>query len=442
MNIVPKLIRSQIKHRPNLLKIVDNIGWLLFDKILRMGVGLLVGVWVARYLGPDQFGLLNFALAFVGLFAAIPALGLQGIVVRDIVSCPKYAQVTLGTAALLQMIAGPVAYLLLLVAIAYMRPDDALARSVVAILGSMMLFEAGKIAVYWFESQIQSRYTVWVQNGTFLVFAVIKIILILQDSSLTAFVWATLAELATASLILVIVMSKRGPSLTSLRFTFERAKTLLTDSWPLVFSSIAVTIYMKIDQIMLGQMMGDEAVGIYTAATRISELWYFIPMSIAASVFPTILEAKKKSEDLYRAHLQKLYNLMVAISLAVAVPLTFIAPLVVNYLYGEAYLGAGPILAIHIWAAIFVFLGVASSQWFIAENMQLLSFVRTAIGAVANVILNLWLIPIYGAIGAAIATVISQAMASWLYDGIQTKTREMFFMKARAMRPINWTQIF
>jgi PST family polysaccharide transporter len=407
-----------------------------------MGVSLLVGIWVARYLGPDQFGLLNFALAFVGLFAALPSLGLQGIVVRDIVRYPNCAQVTLGTAALLQMISGPVAYLLLLVAIMYLRPDDALARSVVCILGSMMLIEATKIAVYWFESQIQSRYTVWVQSSTLLAFALIKIILIMQGSSLTAFVWVTLAELATASLMLLIVMNKHGPSLTSLRFTFERAKTLLTDSWPLIFSAISVTIYMKIDQIMIGQMMGDEAVGIYTAASRISELWYFIPMAIAASVFPTILEAKKKSEDLYYAHLQKLYNLMVVISLAVAVPMTFVSTELVKFLYGEAYLDAGPILAIHIWAAIFVFLGVASGQWFIAENKQLLNLERTAIGAVVNVILNLWLIPIYGSIGAAIATVISQAMASWLYDVVQSKTRKMFLMKAKAMNPVNWIRIF
>ncbi|NCC25319.1 MAG: flippase, partial [Deltaproteobacteria bacterium] len=170
MNITPPFIRRRIEHRPNLVKIVDNIGWLFFDKILRMGVGLFVGVWVARYLGPDQFGLLNFALAFTGLFGAIAALGLQGIVVRDIVRDPESAPVTLGTAAILQLVGGLVAYLLVLVIIAYLRPDDALSRSIVAILGSMLLLKASEIAVFWFESQVQSKYTVWVQNGAFLVF--------------------------------------------------------------------------------------------------------------------------------------------------------------------------------------------------------------------------------------------------------------------------------
>lgn len=442
MNIVPNFIRCRIKHRANLLKIVDNIGWLFFDKILRMGVGLLLGIWIARYLGPEQFGLLNFSLAFVGLFAAIPSLGLQGIVVRDIVRNPECTQITLGTAAFLQLIAGLVAYLLMIVSIACVRADDVLARSIVAILGSMMLFEACKIAVFWFESQVQSKYTVWVQNSVFLVFAAIKITLILKNAPLISFVWATLAEIGIAALILLSVMSKHGPSLNTLQVTAERAKILLKNSWPLIFSAISITIYMKIDQIMLGQMIGDEAVGIYSAATRISEVWYFIPMSIVASVFPTILNAKKYSEELYYARIQKLYDLMVVISFSVALPMTLFSETVVTLLFGQAYLGAAPVLTIHIWAATFVFLGVASGQWFLAENKQLLSLERTAAGAIVNVALNLWLIPIYGAVGAAVATVISQATASWLYDGIQPKTRGMFWMKSRAINPKNWLQLF
>ena len=180
MTLIPAFIYRRIAHRPNLVRIVDNIGWLFFDKLLRMGVGLLVGVWVARYLGPEQFGLLNFALAFTGLFAAIATLGLPEIVVRDIVRDPENAQVTLGTAAVLQLIGGLVAYVLILVAIIYVRPNDVLLRSIVAILGAMMLLKASEIAVYWFESQVQSKYTVWVQNSVFLVFAAVKVLLILQ----------------------------------------------------------------------------------------------------------------------------------------------------------------------------------------------------------------------------------------------------------------------
>lgn len=434
LQLIPAFIQRRIAHRPNLVKIVDNIGWLFMDKILRMGVGLLVGVWVARYLGPEQFGLLNFAIAFTGLFGAIATLGLQGVVVRDIVQNPQGTQYTLGTAAIMQLAGGVVSFLLVVAAIGYFRPDDPLARSIVAILGAIMLFKASEIAVYWFESQVQSKYTVWVQNGVFLVFAAIKIILILQGASLVAFAVAMLAEQILVALVLLLVMGRYGLNLSSLQASAARAKTLFKDSWPLVLSGIAVSLYMKIDQIMLGQMIGNEAVGIYSAAVRISEVWYFIPMVVVASVFPAILEAKKRSEDEYNNRLLNLYKLMVAISLVLALPMTFLAQPAVTLLYGNAYAAAGTVLAIHIWASIFVFLGVASGRWYLAENLQGLSLQRTVLGAATNIALNFLLIPKFGETGAAVATVISYSVAAFFADLLHVRTREVFRMKVKSFQ--------
>jgi PST family polysaccharide transporter len=436
VNIVPPFIRRRLAHRPNLLKIVDNIGWLFFDKVLRMGVGLLVGVWVARYLGPQQFGLYNFATAFIGLFGAVAGLGLQSIVVRDIVCDPTCKEETLGTAAVLQLAGGVLAYGLILGTIFWLRPDDPLAKWLVAILGSMMLFKASEVAMYWFESQVLSKYTVWVQNGSFLVFAAVKVALILGNASLLAFAWATVAEAALVALLLLAMLGVHGPGLRKRKASLARAKALLADSWPLMLSGLAIALYMKIDQIMLGQMLGDEAVGIYSAATRISEVWYFIPMMIVASVFPAILEAKKQSESLYHQRLQRLYDLMVCLSVAVALPMTFLAGPIVVLLYGPAYAEAGTVLAIHIWASVFVFLGVASGQWFIAENRQILSFQRTLLGAVINVVLNYIFIPEFGVTGAAYATVLAQASVGLLYDLCQKETRPMFFMKLKSFNPM------
>lgn len=408
LSFIPAFVYRRIAHRPNLVKIVDNIGWLFIDKILRMGVGLFVGVWIARYLGPEQFGLLSFATAFVGLFGAIAGMGLQGIVVRDIVHDPTSKEETLGSAAIMQLIGGVFAYGLILATIFWLRPEDMLAKALVAILGSMMLFKASEVAVFWFESQVQSKYTVWVQNIAFLLFSAIKVALILNQAPLIAFAWATMVEALLVALLMFVILGMRGPRLRQLRVTIGRTRTLFKDSWPLLLSGIAIVIYMKIDQIMLGEMVGDEAVGIYSAAVRISEVWYFIPMMIVASVFPAILEAKKRSEALYYQRLQHLYDLMVWLSVGVALPMTFLSTPAVTLLYGEAYAESGLVLAIHIWAAVFVFLGVASGKWFLAENRQILCFQRAAIGAVVNVVLNLILIPGFGVIGAALATGRSQ----------------------------------
>jgi PST family polysaccharide transporter len=437
VRFLPDFIKRRILNRPNLVKILDNIGWLFFDKILRMGVGLIVGVWVARYLGPEQFGLFNFATAFVGMFGAVAGLGLQGIVVRDLVREPSSKEEILGSAAALQLVGGLVAYGLILATIFWLRPDDALAKTIVAILGSMMLFKASEVAVCWFESQVLSKFTVWVQNGTFLVFASIKVLLILQGASLVAFAWVTVAEGLAVALMLLIVLALRGLRVRLLRVKVARAKSLLADSWPLLLSGIAVMIYMRVDQIMLGIMIGDEAAGIYSAAVKISEVWYFVPMTIARSVFPAILDSKKRCEEQYYQRMQRLYDFMVLLSISIALPMTFISTPVVVLLFGDAYVSAGSVLAVCIWAAVFVFLGVASGQWLLVENLQIFSLQRTVLGAIVNVVLNIALIPRYGILGAAWATVFAQLSAALLFDLIQKETRRMFIMKIRSMNVIS-----
>jgi PST family polysaccharide transporter len=296
MRLIPAFIYKRIEHRPNLLKIVDNIGWLFVDKILRMGVGLLVGVWVARYLGPEQFGLFSFASAFVGMFGAVAGLGLQSIVVRDIVRDPTCKEETLGTAVVLQLIGGLLSYACVVGTIFWFRPEDSLAKLMVSILGAILLFKFSDVALYWFESQVLSKYIVWVQNGCFLIFGIIKVVFIIGSFPLHAFVIVAVVEAIFVAVLMLIMLGLHGPKLKQFRFSITRSRELLADSWPLLLASMAIMVYMKIDQIMLGQMLGDDAVGIYSSAVRISEVWYFIPMMVVASVSPSVLEAKKNDE--------------------------------------------------------------------------------------------------------------------------------------------------
>jgi O-antigen/teichoic acid export membrane protein len=153
-------------------------------------------------------------------------------------------------------------------------------------------------------------------------------------------------------------------------FQIKRSKELLSDSWPLILSGLAVMLYMRIDQIMLGQMLGDEAVGIYSAAARLSEIWYFIPMIIVSSTFPTLIASRQASIEKYEDMLKRLFRLMFLLALSLAIPISFMSEFIINTLYGEKYNGAAGILVVHIWAGIFVFMGVASSRWFISENLQ------------------------------------------------------------------------
>jgi len=401
-----------------------------------MGVGLLVGVWFARYLGPKQFGLYSYAFSFSGLFGTIAGLGLNGIVVRDLVKEPENTNSILGTAFVLQLLAGFLAFACAVIAISIVKPDAFLTKLMVAVFGFMMVLKATDVIKYWFESQVESKYTAWIEIGAFSLFSFIRVALILAQASIMAFVWAAVVELALASISLMAMYVWRVGKLTAWRVRYQQAAAMLKNSWPLILSGMAISVYMRIDQVMLGQMLGDRSVGIYSAAVRISELWYFIPGVIVSSAFPTIIEAKKKSEALYNQRLQKLYVIMVWLALAVALPMTLASKWIVTALFGPLYAEAGGVLAIHIWTGIFVFLGIASSNWFLIENLQKLSLYRTIAGAVINIILNIFLIPSYGAIGAAMATVVAQAFSALFFDLLNSRTRLMFSQKINAFNVV------
>jgi len=414
--------------------VVTNIGWLFADRILRMGIGLVVGVWVARYLGVEQFGTFNYAAALVALFSTFASLGLPSLIIREITNEPEKKEQILGTTFWLQLSGGIATLLLAITTISILRHDDPVTIGLVSILASVSIFQAFDTIDLWFQSQVNSKYTVLAKNAAFLVITLFKILLINIHAPLLSFAWATLAEAAIGSVGLIYCYKLQGYFISMWKWDFHIAKKLLRESYPLIFSGMAVVIYMKIDQIMLGEMIGSQSVGIYSAATRISEIWYFIPTAIAASIYPAIFSAKKEGDEiLYYRRIQQLLRLLSKIAIIIAVPMSFLSGDVVTILFGSEYSAAGPILAIHIWAAVFVFMGVGTSSWFIAEGLTYLTFHRSLIGAAINIILNFVLIPMYGGIGAAIATVISQAFASFISNAFNLKSRKIFLIQLKSL---------
>lgn len=398
-----------------------------------MGVGLLVGVWVARYLGPEQFGQINYASAFVGLFGVMAGLGLNSIVVRDIIREPENVNTTIGTAFVLEILGSLVAVALTVSTMAWLRPDDTLTKTMVVILGIGLVFKSTEVVKYWFESQVQSRYTVWIENGVFIITTGVKIVMLLQQATLMAFVWITFADSALVAVGLLAMYAKRGGHLSAWQPRIARAKSLLKDSWPIILSNIAIMIYMRIDQVMIGQMLGEKSVGIYSAAVRISEIWYFIPVAIASSMFPSIIEAKKQCEMQYNQRLQKLSDILVIMALCMAILTTLCSEWLVVLLFGKNYIEAGNVLSILVWSGLFVAIGVATSNWYLIEGLQKTQFLRTLLGATLNIALNIFFIPMYGVIGAALSTLISYGVAAYIADTFSKQTRILFLLKTRSI---------
>ena len=424
---------SLLKSRSGLRAIIANTGWLFADRILRMGVGLFVGVWVARYLGAKQFGIFNYAMAFVALFSPISTLGLNAVVIRYIVSNPSERDKIIGTTFWLKIIGG-IASLLLAISCVYLfRNDDNLTILLVAILATGGIFESFDSIDLLFQSQVQSKFTVVAKNTAFIIVTLLQVILITMQAPLITFAWVKLTELGLGAMGLTIAYRVKGYSIKLWRWSFPLARVLIKESLPLILSGLTVMIYMRTDQIMLGEIVGDTSVGIYSAATRISEVWYFIPLAICSSANPSIYAAKDKSEDLYYRRIGQLLRVMTLVSIIVAVPMTFLSGTVITMLFGNDYAEAGNILAIHVWASLFVFTGVATSSWFVAEGLTHLSFRRTLMGAIINIVLNSFLIPVYGVVGAAIATIVSQAFAAFFSHAIHPKTRKIFRLKIKSL---------
>lgn len=409
---LPSFVRSKVEGRQYLQNVISNTGWLFADNILRMGVGLLVGVWIARYLGPEQYGHLSYAIAFTALFSSVASLGLDGIVIRNIVRDPSCKDETLGTAFVLKFIGGSTTFLLTIGSILFLHPGNHLTHWLVAIIAAGTIFQAFDTIDFWFQSQVQSKHTVLAKNVAFILCSMAKVVLIIAEAPLIAFAWIALIEIMAGSAGLVIAYKSKGNHLREWLASLEKARWLLKDSWPLIFSGVATVVYMRIDQVMLGEMIGNEEVGVYSAAVRLAEVWYFIPLAVVSSVFPSIVEAKATSEQLFYQRLQKLYGAMVLLAYAVAVPITFLAGPIVRFLFGEEFSRSGLMLSVLIWAGLFTNLGIARSSFLTTMNWTKVHFLTVFAGCLINVSLNYLLIPEYGGMGAVIASCIAYWFAA------------------------------
>ncbi|MEQ8972295.1 MAG: flippase [Coleofasciculus sp. C1-SOL-03] len=403
-----RLTRLIQKLSPGLRQVIANVSWLLVDKIFQLGLGLVVGIWVARYLQPQSYGLLTYAFTFVSLFRAIAELGLGTLVIRDIARDPSCKEETLGTAFVIRLIGGIATLLLTVGIISLLKPNDYLTRWLVGIVATSTILQAFKTIDYWFQSQLKSKYIVVANNFVSAVYAVLRIVLIRLQMTVIAFAWASLAESALRGLAMVIAYYINGNHLKRWRWSFQRAKILLQESWPLVFSGLAVYVYSKIDQVMLGSLLPDTTqLGYYSVAVKLSEIFDFIPVIIYQSVFPKFSALKQKNPDEYIEKMQIYFDSMALLWILIALPVSLLSPYLIGLLYGQSYASSASILSLYIWAQFGSNFGLARSVYLAVESILQYSLYLSGVGALINIVINWILIPRFGAIGATMATLIT-----------------------------------
>ncbi|MBL7473729.1 flippase [Robertkochia sediminum] len=421
-----------LSNKSGFIRYLSNTSWLAGEKVVRLLVALLVGIWVTRYLGPEDFGILSYAQSFVALFVAFSSFGLKDILVRELVKSKDKNDLLLGTAFGLQTLGSVIIMSILLVAI-LLNDNEAITNKIIIILGLVSFLHSFGVINSFFVSRVQSKYVAVSSLVALLISSGIKLLLIYYEAPLLWFVYAIAFEVVLVTIGLIVAYHKTGYAVSQWRLSRTLGLELVKESWPVILSGIMISIYMKVDQVMIKELMDNASVGQYAAAARLSEAWYFIPMIVCASLFPALVNAREKSESLYHSRLQRLYDLMVIMGLAVVLPVVSLSEWGIVFLYGEAFLPSAAVLDIHIWSGLFVFLGVANGKWLINENLQRYHLVFVSLGMLVNVGLNLVLIPTMGILGAAWATLISQAVSAVLASSIFPQTRPSFFRMLKAI---------
>lgn len=402
------------------------------EKLLRLGCALIISIAIARALGPAQFGALQYALSFVGIFGMMISLGLDPVILRGLIIRPADAGALLGTAMTMRFFAACCGVIAMLVS-SHLMGHPPLVTLMITILGATLLLHSPQIIEQYFQAHTAAStasiiYIIaalsgaaWVAYGVF------------SKAPIIYFSMQLVVEATLISTGLLLAIHRCNTSQLKIYFDRKLLLPLVDECWPLTLSLLMIGVYSNIDKILVRQLLGDESIGVYAAAVKLSEAWYFIPMVIVNSLFPAIVRARESSPERYRQRLQDLYDFMAWLGIAIALPVSLTADWIVTSLYGESYQSAGSILRWHIWATVLVFLGVASGRWLILEGYTKAYMWRTFAGVVANIALILLLVPKAGALGAAWATIISQLVVVLVFDLAWKNSRDSFRMKCLAL---------
>ena len=409
INNFKSLIEEKVKYLSShygFKRYFKNTGWMFFGQAVSLLSSFFIGAWLARYLGPGNYGILNYASSFGGIFAFIATLGVDGILSRELVKHPEKRDDLMGTGFVLKLVGAVVAFILTNSAV-FIFESDYLIKFLVLVFSLSFIMQVVSIISTFFQSNVQAKQTTKAQIVATFITSVLKVLAIMMHVGVIWIMLIFVLDSLWNGLMLLLIYKKSGLLVRKWRFDGRLAKVILKNSWPLMLASAASYIYIKIDQVIVGHLMGTYEVGLYAAAVKVAEAWYFVPAIICSSLFPAIINAKKAGKSIYQERLKKFYLLMGGLAVVIAMAMTLLARPVIIILFGSDYLASVPVLQIYIWSGVGMFLTMAVNQYLMAENMVRTIFLANLVSMISNVALNFILIPFWGLGGAAIASIIS-----------------------------------
>lgn len=412
IKILPAWIHHRLIGRWNtdgVKKYASNTAWALAARIFNTLTSFFVTIYLVRYLGPTNYGELSYALSFVSLFGIIANLGIDNVLYRDLVKYPEKRNSYLGTAFVIRIIAGSLAAIAATLAGFFANAND-VSSLVIAVLSLTFVFSSFNIIVNEFQANVAQKYPSFVTIVVVLILNILKLLVISTEQGILYLALILLLEPILYAIFFSYIRVKYYGSFKSWSFNWPVAKSLLYDAWPFIFIGIFMSLYSRIDQIMLKHFIDSAAVGVYDAALRLSEAWLFVPTIIASSLFPAIVNAKQISVAEYRTRLLTMVYLFVTLSIMVALPLSLLSKWIINLFYGAAFEASAAVFSIYIWISVWAVTDIVVRNFLVVENMRKTIFFMTVSTALINTGLNFILIPAYGPAGAAWSTFVSYAV--------------------------------
>lgn len=392
-------------------KEVKNAGWIISGRIAQMVLSFLVSIFTARYLGPSNYGIINYAGAYVAFFTSLCTLGINSVIIKDFVDHPDEQGKALGTTIVLRAVSSLLSSLMIVGIVSIVDKEEPVTVVVSALCSIALVFQIFDTINYWFQSKYQSKITAIAGLVAYVATSVYKIVLLFLQKSVVWFAFATSVDYIVVAVFLFAAYKKYdGPKF---RFSWGKAKQLLGKSYHYILSGMMVAIYMQTDKLMLKQMLDETTVGYYSLATTLSGMWVFVLTAIIDSIYPTILSLYKKGDiTAFERKNRQLYAIVIYISIFVAAMFVLFGKFAIRLLYGVEYEPAATPLQIVTWYTIFSYLGVARNAWIVCTNNQKYLKYMYFSAAVLNVIMNLCFIPLWGASGAAFASLLTQILTS------------------------------
>lgn len=398
-------------------KEATNASWLITGKVFQMILSFVISIFTARYLGPSNYGIINYASAYVAFFTSLCTLGINSIIVKDFLNNPEDQGVTIGTTLVLRAISSLLSSLMIISIVSIVDKGEPVTIAVSFMCSLSLFFQIFDTINYWFQSRYESKVTAIVTLIAYIVTSVYKIVLLILGMNVVWFAFATsIDHICLAILLLLTYKQHNGPVF---KFSLKKGKELLTQSYHYILSGMMVAIYGQTDKLMIKQMLDSTSVGYYSLASTINSMWVFVLAAFIDSFVPTIMNYHKDGNtEQFKRKNRQLYAIVIYMSVFVSICMLSFGRFVIVLVYGKEYEPAASILNIICWYTIFSYLGVARNAWIVCENKQKYLKYMYLSAAVINIVLNYFLIPVWGANGAAIASLITQICTSMVLPSL------------------------